>query len=73
MIKLGKYQTLLVSRVVDFGVYLHADGDAKEVLLPARYVPENLLRFSYTMIPRTALWQQPKNHMLPSASSLFWK
>lgn len=42
MIKLGKYQTLLVSRVVDFGVYLHADGDAKEVLLPARYVPENL-------------------------------
>ena len=42
MIKLGKYQTLSVSRSVDFGVYLHEDGDSKEVLLPARYVPENL-------------------------------
>lgn len=42
MIKLGKYQTLLVSRSVDFGVYLHEGGDTKEVLLPARYVPEGL-------------------------------
>lgn len=42
MIKLGKYQTLIVSRTVDFGVYLREDGDSKEVLLPARYVPEGL-------------------------------
>ena len=41
MIKLGKYQTLEVSRTVDFGVYLREPGDTKEVLLPARYVPEN--------------------------------
>lgn len=42
MIKLGKYQTLTVSRTVDFGVYLHEADDSKEVLLPARYVPEGL-------------------------------
>jgi len=42
MIKLGKYQTLLVSHAVDFGVYLHEEGDSKEVLLPARYVPDGL-------------------------------
>lgn len=43
MIKLGKVQTLEVSRSVDFGVYLQApDAKGVEVLLPARYVPEGL-------------------------------
>ncbi|MDE6120319.1 MAG: S1 RNA-binding domain-containing protein, partial [Muribaculaceae bacterium] len=39
MIKLGKYQTLEVSRLVDFGAYLRSPGDREEVLLPSRYLP----------------------------------
>lgn len=41
MVNLGKYNTLAVSRRVDFGVYLDA-GDDKEILLPARFVPDGL-------------------------------
>lgn len=42
MIKLGKYQKLEISRIVEFGVYLREPGtESPEVLLPARYVPEN--------------------------------
>lgn len=42
MIKLGKYQNLEISRIVEFGVYLREPGtESPEVLLPARYVPEN--------------------------------
>lgn len=42
MIKPGKYQTLYISRIVEFGVYLAEEGTERpEVLLPARYVPEN--------------------------------
>lgn len=41
MIQLGKYQTLEVARMVDFGAYLRAEDDEKEILLPARYLPEN--------------------------------
>lgn len=42
MIKPGKYQTLHISRIVDFGVYLAEAGTERpEVLLPSRYVPEN--------------------------------
>ncbi len=41
MIKLGNYQTLEISRAVDFGVYLREpDTESPEVLLPLRYVPE---------------------------------
>ena len=40
MIKLGKYQTLEIARLVDFGAYMHEEGGDKEVLLPARYLPE---------------------------------
>ena len=36
----GKYNTLKVARRVDFGVYL-SDEKGAEVLLPARYVPED--------------------------------
>lgn len=38
-VKLGKYNQLEVVKEVDFGVYLDG-GDAGEILLPARYVPE---------------------------------
>lgn len=42
MIKLGKYQTLEISRVVEFGAYLREpDTAGPEVLLPSRYLPEN--------------------------------
>lgn len=42
MIKLGKYQKLTISRLVDFGAYLREAGtDGPEVLLPARYLPES--------------------------------
>lgn len=42
MIELGKYQTLYVARFVDFGAYLRPKDSDREVLLPARYMPENL-------------------------------
>ncbi|MCP3967772.1 MAG: GntR family transcriptional regulator [Lentisphaerae bacterium] len=40
MIKIGYYNTLEVSRRVDFGVYL-TDGE-EEILLPRKYVPAHL-------------------------------
>lgn len=40
MIKIGNYNTLRISRFVDFGAYLTDDND-NEVLLPARYVPDD--------------------------------
>ena len=41
MIKLGDYNTLRIVKRVDFGLYLDG-GDDGEILLPSRYVPENL-------------------------------
>lgn len=38
-IKVGQYNTLRVVKEVDFGVYLDG-GEAGEILLPAKYVPE---------------------------------
>lgn len=40
MIKIGNYNTLRISRFVDFGAYL-TDDDNNEVLLPVRYVPDD--------------------------------
>lgn len=40
MIKLGDYNTLKIVKSVDFGLYLDG-GDAGEILLPTRYVPQN--------------------------------
>lgn len=40
MIKLGDYNTLRIVKSVDFGLYLDG-GDAGEILLPTRYVPQN--------------------------------
>ncbi|MDE7426638.1 MAG: GntR family transcriptional regulator [Muribaculaceae bacterium] len=43
MVKIGNYNIMRVERDVDFGVYLvEPDGDGTEILLPARYVPENV-------------------------------
>ncbi|WP_280748459.1 S1-like domain-containing RNA-binding protein [Parabacteroides sp. PF5-9] len=41
MMEIGKYNKLAVVKTVDFGVYLDS-GDGREILLPTRYVPENL-------------------------------
>lgn len=38
---IGKYNTLHVSRIVDFGLYL-IDNDGDEVLLPSRYIEESV-------------------------------
>ncbi|MDE6002714.1 MAG: GntR family transcriptional regulator [Prevotella sp.] len=40
MIKLGDYNILKIIKSVDFGLYLDG-GDAGEILLPTRYVPQN--------------------------------
>lgn len=53
MLKIGQYNTLQVSRLVDFGAYLDG-GNGQEVLLPARYIDhpltegESLEVFVYT-------------------------
>ena len=39
-IELGKFNQLEVVKEVDFGMYLDG-GEEGEILLPARYVPEN--------------------------------
>lgn len=41
MFELGKYQTLKIARLVDFGAYLKSEGSEDEVLIPAKYLPEN--------------------------------
>ncbi len=40
MIELGKYNTLTVVKIVDFGVYLDG-GERGEILMPKEYVPAN--------------------------------
>lgn len=42
MIEIGKYQTMVVRRFVDFGAYLSRPGETDEVLIPGRYIPENI-------------------------------
>lgn len=39
MVELGKYNTLRIVKILDFGAYL--DAGKIEILLPTRYVPEN--------------------------------
>ncbi len=39
MVNVGKYNTLRIVKEVDFGVYLDG-GEAGEILLPAKYVPQ---------------------------------
>lgn len=40
MLQIGRYNTLVVQREVDFGLYLNPKAD--EVLLPSKYVPPNV-------------------------------
>jgi predicted RNA-binding protein (virulence factor B family) len=40
MLHIGRYNTLVVQRKVDFGVYLNPKEE--EVLLPSKYVPKNI-------------------------------
>lgn len=42
MIEIGKYNTLRVVKEVDFGLYLDGGEEYDEILLPIRYVPENV-------------------------------
>lgn len=41
MIKIGKYNTLTVVKLVDFGVYLDGGDEWGEILMPNEYVPAN--------------------------------
>jgi predicted RNA-binding protein (virulence factor B family) len=41
MLEIGNYNTLKIVKDLDFGVYLDG-GDGLEILLPARYVPQNV-------------------------------
>lgn len=40
MLQIGNYNTLRITKLVSFGVYLDG-GDGKEILLPTRYVPKD--------------------------------
>lgn len=42
ILKIGEYNELTVSRIVEFGAYLKCDDDGDEVLLPRRYVTEDM-------------------------------
>jgi len=42
MIQIGKYNTMRVVKEVDFGLYLDGGEEYDEILLPTRYVPENV-------------------------------
>lgn len=44
MLNIGQLNTLEVVKIVDFGVYLDGDEDYGNVLLPKRYVPEDVER-----------------------------
>ena len=65
-IELGKMNRLRVVKAVDFGMYLDG-GDAGEILLPARYVPEGcsvgdeLDVFLY--LDSEERWSLPRRHL----------
>ena len=43
MIEIGKYQELRVKRLVDFGAYIGVPGEKEEILLPGRYLTEEMV------------------------------
>lgn len=43
MIEIGKYQELCVNRLVDFGAYIGVSGEKEEILLPGRYLTEEMV------------------------------
>lgn len=40
MVELGNYNRLIISRQVDFGVYLKDEEETQEILMPSRYLPQ---------------------------------
>lgn len=40
MIEIGKYQDMIIRRMVDFGAYLSRPDEEEEILIPGRYLPE---------------------------------
>ena len=42
MIEIGKYQDLEIKRMVEFGAYLGDSDDAAEVLMPRRYLTDEM-------------------------------
>jgi len=42
MVEIGKYNTLRVVKEVDFGIYLDGGEEYGEILMPSRYVPEDV-------------------------------
>lgn len=43
MIEIGKYQELRVNRLVEFGAYIGVPGEKEEILLPGRYLTEEMV------------------------------
>lgn len=50
MIEIGKYQELCVNRLVDFGAYIGVPGEKEEILLPGRYLTEEMVPGSMVRI-----------------------
>jgi len=42
MLKIGKYNELVIDRRVDFGLYLSTGVEEEDVLLPSKYVPKDI-------------------------------
>ncbi|MCP3898205.1 MAG: hypothetical protein GY707_00555, partial [Desulfobacteraceae bacterium] len=40
MLKIGNYNDLVVGKIVEFGLYLNHEEE--EILLPQKYVPEDI-------------------------------
>ena len=40
MVEIGRFNTLTVVKIVDFGIYLDG-GERGEILMPKEYVPDN--------------------------------
>ena len=56
MIKLGDYNTLKIVKSVDFGLYLDG-GEEGEILLPQRYVTNDMKRAEKTYGARSASYR----------------
>ena len=61
MVEIGRFNTLTVVKIVDFGVYLDG-GERGEILMPKEYVPANCFPDdevkAFISIRRTGLLQR---------------
>ena len=59
MVEIGRFNTLTVVKIVDFGVYLDG-GERGEILMPKEYVPANCFPDDevFISIRRTGLLQR---------------